>query len=163
MFLEDVLSEVERFFGDEASRLLRDGGKISVTNNILPVVRSLQNMVEEAHVPVNINELPDGFKTARVRNSLDDLQDQLEALIELIEQVEQGVPPSEDKLTISGISLPQKTVVGNAYFRSFSIFGNGFDPAATVTIYSTVASGIDAHVTFFSAQRIDARVEGKVW
>jgi len=161
MFLEDVLGEVERFFGDEASRLLRDGGKISVTNNILPVVQSLQHMVVQAHAPLNIDELPDGFKTARVRNALDDLQDQLEALIELIEQVEQEVPPSEDKLTIDGITLPQEINDGEAF--AFSIFGNAFDPSATVTIYSTVTSGIDAQVTFYSRQRIDATVEIDVW
>ena len=42
--------------------------------------------------------LPDGFKTARVRNSLDDLQDQLEALVELIQQVEQQVPQAGNRV-----------------------------------------------------------------
>jgi hypothetical protein len=164
MFLEDVLGEVEKFAGDEGPRLLRDGGKISVTNNILPVVLSLQNMIKEAHRPVNIHELPDGFKTARVRHSLDDLLDQLKALIELIEQVEQGVPPSEDKLAISGISSPQETTDDDDDdFWSFSIFGNGFAPGATVEIYSTAVLGIAAQVTFFSAQRIDATVEADEW
>jgi hypothetical protein len=153
MFLEDVLIEVEKFFGDEASRLLRDGGKISVTNNILPVVRSLQNMVEEAHVPANIDELPDGFKTARVRNALDDLQDQLQALVELIEQVEQETPPSEDKLTISGILLADQTEDDRA---TISIFGDAFDPASLVSIKSPVVlQGQDLTVEFFSAQRLD--------
>jgi len=159
MFLEDVLTEVEKFAGDEGPRLLRDGGKISVTNNILPVVQSLQNMVEQAHAPLNLGDLPDGFRTSRVRNSLDDLQDQLEALVTLIEQVEQQVPPTEDKLTITSIALPQMT--GNAW--GFSMFGDGFDPAATVTIYSTIASGIQAQVTFYSAQRIDVSVDNGSW
>jgi hypothetical protein len=162
MFLEDVLGEVERFFGDEASRLLRDGGKISVTNNILPVVQSLQHMVDQAHAPLNIDELPDGFKTARVRNALDDLQDQLAALVELIEQVEQKVPPAEDKLVISSMSTPHQTSSENPVWR-FSIYGNEFDPAAVVNIYSSIASGIPTHVTFYSAQRIDVRVDDYSW
>src|SRR5262249_19827090 len=62
MFLEDVLSEVEKFAADEGPRLLRDGGKISVTNNILPVVQSLENLVKQAHHPENIDDLPDGFR-----------------------------------------------------------------------------------------------------
>jgi len=150
MFLEDVLGEVERFFGNEASRLLRDGGKISVTNNILPVVQSLQHMVEQAHAPLNIDELPDGFKTARVRNALDDLQDQLEALIELIEQVEQEVPPSEDKLSITGVTLRYGTP-GLDY--TLSITGSGIDSDATVVLHSPTMQAVTTE--FYSAQRID--------
>jgi hypothetical protein len=150
MFLEDVLGEVEKFAGDEGPRLLRDGGKISVTNNILPVVRSLQNMIEEAHVPVNIDELPDGFRTARVRNSLDDLQDQLEALIELIEQVEQGVPPSEDRLAITGVTL-RYGKPGMDY--TLSITGSGIHSHATVVLHSPIVQ--DVTTEFYSAQRID--------
>jgi hypothetical protein len=152
MFLEDVLGEVERFFGDEASRLLRDGGKISVTNNILPVVQSLHHMVDQAHAPLNIGELPDGFKTARVHNALDDLQDQLEALVELIEQVEQQVPPSEDKLTISGVSLRYGP---SGKFYTLSITGTGIEADAEVILHSTVMQGTDVTKEFYSAQRID--------
>jgi hypothetical protein len=150
MFLEDVLGEVERFFGDEASRLLRDGGKISVTNNILPVVQSLQHMVDQAHAPLNIDELPDGFKTARVRNALDDLQDQLEALIELIEQVEQEVPPAEDKLAITGVTL-RYGKPGLDY--TLSITGSGIDADATVVLHSPTMQAVTTE--FYSAQRID--------
>jgi hypothetical protein len=150
MFLEDVLGEVEKFAGDEGPRLLRDGGKISVTNNILPVVRSLQNMIEEAHVPVNIDELPDGFKTVRVRNSLDDLQDQLEALIDLIEQVEQGVPPSENKLSIDGVTARYRSRGG---LCTLSLIGSGIDPHATVVLLSPIVQNVTTE--FYSAQRID--------
>ena len=72
MFLEDILQEVSNFAAEEGPRLLRDGGRISVRNNILPVVATLQNLVEQAHAPANIDDLPDGFRTARVRNALDD-------------------------------------------------------------------------------------------
>jgi hypothetical protein len=151
MFLEDVLGEVERFFGNEASRLLRDGGKISVTNNILPVVQSLQHMVDQAHAPLNIDELPDGFKTARVRNALDDLQDQLEALIELIEQVEQDVPPSEDKLAITGVTL-RYGKPGLDY--TLSIIGSGIDSDAIVVLHSPIMQAVTTE--FYSDKRIDA-------
>jgi hypothetical protein len=150
MFLEDVLNEVEGFASDEGPRLLRDGGKISVTNNILPVVQSLQNLVEEAHEPLNINVLPDGFKTARVRNSLDDLNDQLEALVVLIQQVEQQVPPAEDKFAITGI----RQFSDSAF--ELSILGNGFDPAATVSFIASDGSATRGDATFYSSQRIDS-------
>ncbi len=154
MFLEDVLTEVEGFASDEGPRLLRDGGKISVTNNILPVVQSLQNLVEEAHEPLNINVLPDGFKTARVRNSLDDLNDQLEALVVLIQQVEQQVPPAETKFAITGI----KQFSENRF--KLSIIGNGFDPAATV-FFDPPYTGTPAPIAvFYSSQRIDYEYPG---
>jgi hypothetical protein len=154
MFLEDVLNEVEGFASDEGQRHLRDGGKISVTNNILPVVQSLQNLVEEAHEPLNINVLPDGFKTARVRNSLDDLNDQLEALVVLIQQVEQQVPPAEDKFAITGIK--HSPALGQR-LPLLSIFGNGFDPSATVSFISESGSVIPGtHSEFYSSQRIDS-------
>jgi hypothetical protein len=160
MFLEDVLDEVEKFVTEEGPRLLRDGGKISVTNNVLPVVQSLQNMVEQAHSPTNIGVLPDGFRTARVRNSLDDLDDQLEALINLTEQVEQQVPPAEGKLNISIVKTPQQDTQTPPNWV-FSIFGDGFDPGTAVNINSS--SPVIAQVEFFSPQRIDAIVDPATW
>jgi hypothetical protein len=156
MFLEDVLEEVEKFATDEGPRLLRDGGKISVTNNVLPVVQSLQNLVEQAHQPSNIDQLPDGFKTARVRNSLDDLQGQLEALINLTEQVEQQVPLAEDRLMIEsvfGLADP-----GGDTGRVV-IIGRAFDHGLMATIHSTskvVATPQD--IQFYSSQRIDVPI-----
>ncbi|HWF02044.1 MAG TPA: hypothetical protein VHA06_00065 [Candidatus Angelobacter sp.] len=159
MFLEDVLNEVESFASDEGPRLLRDGGKISVTNNILPVVQVHQNLVEEAHEPLNINVLPGGFKTARVRNSLDDLNDQLEALVVLIQQVEQQGSQVGSKFALTGIkyspavSIPSFSPSTRA---TLSIFGNGIEPPATVSFTSesgAVTTGNDSE--FYSSQRID--------
>jgi hypothetical protein len=153
MFLEDVLDEIDKFVGDEGPRLLRDGGKISVKNNILPVVRSLKHMIDEAHHPKNASKLPDGFRTARVQHSLDDLRDQLRALIELTEQVEQDVPQPEDRLIINNVTKPFGHSAGP---YKFSIFGNAFDLGAEVAINSAVAVVIaPENVDFMSAQRID--------
>lgn len=151
MFLEDVLEEVEKFATDEGPRLLRDGGKISVTNNILPVVQSLQNLVQQAHEPKNLNVLPGGFKTIRVRNSLDDLQDQLAALINLTGQVEQQVPDPEDELIIGSVLISQD----DNHTVTLTILGEGFDPGTLVTILSSPASALAPPVIFYSAQRID--------
>jgi hypothetical protein len=156
MFLEDVLDEIDKFMGDEGSRLLREGGKISVKNNILPVVRSLKRMVDQAHHPKNIGKLPDGFRTARVQHSLDDLRDQLKALIDLTEQVEQDVPQSEGTLTITGVSVPTQplgAIKSDPY--SFSIYGSAFEFGTEVAIHSAVAAPITSTLQFFSAERID--------
>jgi len=165
MFLEDVLEEVESFATEEGPRLLRDGGRISVTNNILPVVQSLQNLVEQAHTPTNLDQLPDGFKTARVRNAIDDLEDQLDALINLIKQVTQELPPPEDQFTIDSILIAEDFEDAGV----LSILGKGFDADAAVEIHSAVGviatpSGSDIFTQFFSAQRIDVVIEdSNVW
>jgi hypothetical protein len=157
MFLEDMLVEIENFVTNEGPQLLRDGGKISVTNNILPVVRSLKNLVIQAHDPENKDKVPDGFRTARVRRSLDDLRDQLGELIRLTEQVEQEVPPAEDQLLISGV---RATVSGDGKIIPFTVdlsfLGSGIDLGAGVTVQSAIAlPAIAYQVVFYSAERID--------
>jgi hypothetical protein len=156
MFLEDILKEVENFAINEGPRLLRDGGKISVTNNVLPVVESLQFLINQAHAPTNIDVLPDGFKTARVRNALDDLGDQLQRLLDLILQVTQQVPPSEDKLTITRVAINP-----GAKATTLSIFGTGFLPVPEVILHSLqpVVGPPAITVEFFSGQRIDVHFD----
>jgi hypothetical protein len=92
IFLEDLLREIEDFASDEGPRLLQDGGRISVANNILPVIKTYRHMVREAHKPTNARSLPDGYRTVRVQRTLDDLHDQLHELSRLAEAVTQQVP-----------------------------------------------------------------------
>jgi hypothetical protein len=50
-------------------------------------------MIREARNPANLGRLPDGYKTPRVRNSLDDLRAQLDQLEILAGQVGMPIPP----------------------------------------------------------------------
>ena len=93
MYLEDVLTEIESTVNDEGPRLIKDGGRIALYNNVQPVLRTLIEMIEGARNPTNLAQLPDGFRTPRVRRSLDDLRDQLKYLYTLAEQVGMKVPP----------------------------------------------------------------------
>jgi hypothetical protein len=92
MYLEDVLTEIEGTVTDEGPRLIKEGGRIALYNNVVPVFDTLIDMVVGAHNPTNINQLPDGFRTPRVRRSLDDLRDQLKYVRILAEQVGMKVP-----------------------------------------------------------------------
>lgn len=164
MYLEDVLDEVDSFVTNEGPRLLRDGGKISVTNNILPVVRDLKDMIELTSNQRD-NDVPKGFRTARVRRAMDDLTGQLDQLRKLTEQVEQKLPTPLTDLVISSISVtPPQSAVGGTITKGapgsatnwrISIYGNAFDPAAEVAIYSPVPLTETLKVEYFSAQRID--------
>ena len=152
MYLEDMFNEVEKFASDEGPRLLRDGGKISVTNNVLPVAQTLANLVSSAHNPANIDQLPDGYRTARVQKSLDDLEDQLFALIDLIQQVEQQLPPAEE-FTITNVVQSS----GGTNPTTLTIHGSGIHPDAVVTIHSDVAlmSAKPPVSQFYSSERVD--------
>jgi len=102
MYLEDVLTEIESSCTDELPRLIRDGGRIAITNNLLPVVQTLMNMVQGAKDAQNIDALPDGFSTARVRHALDDLNDQLTQLFTQGQQVGMRIPePLELEVELS--------------------------------------------------------------
>lgn len=92
MYLEDILREIETFMGDEGPRLIRDGGRIGVGENLEPVIDTLIDMVLAAKNPVNLPILPDGYNTVRVQNSLDDLNAQLEYLKALAQQVGMQIP-----------------------------------------------------------------------
>ncbi len=165
MFLEDVLVEVENFVTDEGPQLLRDGGKISVTNNIRPVVESLEHMIHQAHDPENKKSLPDGYKTTRVRHSLDDLQAQLRELLKLTKQVEQSVRPPQDKLRLSsivpvGASLKSGTPTHkNPATIRVSVFGDNFEPGTVVSITQNASALTITKTDFYSAQRIDVTLD----
>jgi hypothetical protein len=96
MYFEDILREIEDFVTDEGPRLIRDGGRIAVRNNLQPVVNTLIRMIREARNPADPNILPDGYRTPRVRNSMDDLRAQLEQLEILARQVGIPVPPPSE-------------------------------------------------------------------
>jgi hypothetical protein len=92
MYLEDVLTEIESGVSDELPRLIKDGGRIAINNNLLPVVQTLMNMIQGAKDPQNLDALPDGYSTARVRHALDDLSDQLTQLFTQGQQVGMDIP-----------------------------------------------------------------------
>jgi len=94
MYFEDIMREIEAFVTEEGPRLIRDGGRIAVHNNLVPVVDTLIEMVGGAQHPVNHPILPDGYKMPRVRNALDDLFDQLTQLNVLAKQVGIPIPPA---------------------------------------------------------------------
>lgn len=100
MYLEDILREVETFMSDEGPRLIRDAGRIGIYQNLVPVIDTYIDMVGAAKHPVNLNEIPDGYSTARVQNALDDLHTQLTYVKTLADQVGMRLP-SERTLKLS--------------------------------------------------------------
>ncbi|HWY49075.1 MAG TPA: hypothetical protein VNX70_16925 [Bryobacteraceae bacterium] len=136
IFLEELLQQIGDFFNVEATGLLQYGGRISVTNNILPVVSSFLGMVTEAKRPANLRSLPDGYRTVRVQRSLDDLRDQLSGVINLVQPVGQQVlPPLEEPGALQVLSVgPLSVIVNTTVTSSIAIMGAGFVPGATCAI-----------------------------
>jgi hypothetical protein len=135
IFLEELLQQIGDFFNVEATGLLQYGGRISVTNNILPVVSSFLGMVTEAKRPANLRSLPDGYRTVRVQRALDDLRDQLSGVIDLVQPVGQQVPPPlEEPAALQVLSVSPITVPHGPVSTSTTIMGAGFVPGATCSI-----------------------------
>jgi hypothetical protein len=137
MFIDDMLMQVSDFCREEGPRLLQDGGRLSVNNNILPVAKSLRHLVNQARRPTNLGSLPDGYKTVRVQRALDDLHDQLKALIGLARPIGRDVPPP-DAAPLTALSIISVTPasVNGAYtplVLPVMIIGTGFKPAAQCT------------------------------
>lgn len=149
MFLEDVLREVEDFSTGEGPRLLQDSGRISVNNNVIPVLQSLTGLVREARKPLNIKSLPDGYRTVRVQRSLEDLNDQLDELINLAIPVGQEVPPSptepEQPFSTLNVNPNAAALSGPPVLVPVTITGTGFKRGAIVSFIST-SSDTDAPI-----------------
>ena len=165
IFLEDMLQEIQDFASGEGPRLLQDGGKISIPNNILPVMKNFRHMVHLAHTPVNFRQLPDGFRTIRVQRSLDDLHDQIKALIELAQPVGQQVPPPTQEPLVGFNALcvtpnpVQASESAATNICAITIMGQGFrtGPALAVSFSPgtpTPAPSIGALSTSFLSENL---------
>jgi hypothetical protein len=95
MFVEDLLSWVQRFATEEGPRLITDGGKFAVGNSVGPVVKQLLALVIGAAQPKNRNALPRGYNTARVQRAWKDLQSQLLELQQFCTPIAYTMPPRE--------------------------------------------------------------------
>jgi|HubBroStandDraft_6_1064221.scaffolds.fasta_scaffold114395_2 hypothetical protein len=93
MFIEDLLSWAESFAKDEGPQLIQNAGKLGVGGGFLPVVQTLTTLVTGARHPKNEKDLPDGYRTIRVKHALQDLQDQLKELTSLAAGVSLTKPP----------------------------------------------------------------------
>lgn len=93
LYIEDLLQISQDFSRVEGPQLIQNAGKLGVGDGFLPVVRNLRRLVHEARNPANVHKLPDGYRTIRVRNSLDDLHDQFFELERMAAGVAKKTPP----------------------------------------------------------------------
>jgi hypothetical protein len=93
MFIEDILSWTEAFAKDEGPQLIQNAGKLGIGDGFIPVVAKLETIVGEARHPQNVDDLPRGYRTIRVKHALKDLQDQLGELARMAGEVSLQTPP----------------------------------------------------------------------
>jgi hypothetical protein len=145
MFLEDVLQEIVDLATDEGPRLIRDGGRLSVNNNLRPVVETLLNMVNQIPLQLtNLGDLPDGLQTTRVENAFDDLHDQLTTLLNLTQQVGRDLPPPAHGLLVlpPNVDFGQIPVTGaSSTPQAISVANNSSQTFPTVTVAVTPTPG----------------------
>jgi hypothetical protein len=134
MFLEDLLREIEEHATNEGPRLLQDGGRISVTNNILPILKNYLELVKQARHPKDLKSLPDGYRTVRVQRTLDDLHDQLKWLITMAVPVAQQVPRPIEKPELFNIfDVQPSSIPASATPATVRVIGTGFTASSTIT------------------------------
>lgn len=104
MFVEDLLTWIDSFASEEGPRLIQDGGKFAVSESFVPIGTQLQSLVAGAVRPVNMLSLPRGYRTKRVRRSLEELRDQLQELVNLAAPIQHVITPEpEPELAVLGI------------------------------------------------------------
>jgi len=85
MFLEDLLNWVYSFSTDEGPRLIQTAGRYGVRDSFFPVAKSLRTLVHAAR-SANNGVVP-GFKTARVKRAVNELESQLRSLVDLTKPI----------------------------------------------------------------------------
>jgi hypothetical protein len=92
MFVEELLSWVQHFATLEGPNLIQAGGKFAVQEAFKPIVDNLQNLVDAAVEPDNLDELPQGYKTTRVKRAWEALASQLDQLSDLASPIKHTIP-----------------------------------------------------------------------
>jgi hypothetical protein len=92
IFVEELLSWVSSFAAEEGPRLIQDGGKFAVNQSFLPMAILLRDMVRGAVTPVNVLALPAGYRSPRVRRSLEELATHLGELVTLANPIQHNIP-----------------------------------------------------------------------
>jgi hypothetical protein len=95
MFVEELLNWVERFASTEGPGLVQNGGKYAIQTSFLPIVVTLRNHVLGAIRPANIDDLPRGYRTARVQRTLQELAAQLHELAVLASPLQHDIPSQQ--------------------------------------------------------------------
>ena len=91
IFVEELLSWIEGFASTEGPSLIQNGGKLGVERIFTPTVARLYALTLGMLCPENVEQLPEGFFTARVRRSFHELAMQLGQLGRLAKNIKHRV------------------------------------------------------------------------
>ena len=136
MFLEDLFTWIDSFASEEGPRLIAEGGKFAVSQSFVPIATQLQQLAQGllgnafqqggSGQPTNFGQLPPGFRTFRVQNSVKDLADSLQQLVSLATPIAHVITPEpEPALSVLGIN-PNVVKAGQSQVF-ITIIGTGFD------------------------------------
>jgi hypothetical protein len=134
MFLEDLFTWIDTFASEEGPRLIQDGGKFAVGESFVPIGAQLQQLVRGAQHPTNTPQLPRGYRSVRVRRSLQELADQLQQLVDLATPIKHVITPEpEPGLAVLTVNPSRGSLTGPRQVSNVTVIGEGFSSDATVT------------------------------
>jgi hypothetical protein len=135
MFLEDLFTWIDGFASEEGPRLIQDGGKFAVGESFFPISARLQQLVEHLVKgplqPDNFDDLPAGYKTARVQRSLKELAGQLKQLVNLAAPIKHVITP-EPEPSLAVLSINPSSGSTEITNTNVTIIGTGFINNAVV-------------------------------
>jgi hypothetical protein len=152
LFVEELLSWVQRFAAEEGPRLIQEGGKFGVRSSFLPVVTNVRNLVlgsTQMSLP-DFQSMPRGYQTARVQRSLIELADQLDELATLADPIAHVITAEGPPQALAVLAVSPATASSGTATVVVTIMGTGFKSRAT----STFGAGITVTKTDFLSQNL---------
>src|SRR5262249_21260011 len=136
MFLEDLFTWIDSFASEEGPRLIAEGGKFAVSQSFVPIATQLQQLAQGllgnafqqggSGQPTNFGQLPPGFRTFRVQNSVKDLADSLQQLVSLATPIAHVITP-EPEIALAVLGINPNVVKAGQTQAFITIIGTGFD------------------------------------
>jgi hypothetical protein len=161
LFVEELLSWVQRFASDEGPRLIQEGGKFGVRSSFLPVVTNVRNLVLGATQmnAADFQSMPRGYQTARVQRALVELATQLDELAKLADPIAHVIAPEPPAQPLAVLAVNPTTVsappTGPATV-TVTIMGTGFGSRAVADFEADITV---SKTTFLSQNLLVATLD----
>lgn len=116
MSIEELLTWVQSFAGQEGPEQIENGGKYGAQKHFLPEARQLRNLLYAATNPAIVGQMPPAYRTARVQGALKGLASQLDEAAALAVGLDHPIPSQEG----ANVSTTSVSTVQTPYGSSTS-------------------------------------------
>lgn len=163
LFVEELLTWIEKFTVEEGPRYIQEGGKFAVSQSFTPVATQLLELVEGAQTPLNQNDLPDAYFSARVQRALQELADKLRELVQLSSPIGNVITPEPQPTQALAVLNVTPNIVASGQYKDnkipVTIVGTGFKSLAKASFKSSTGAEIKPTTRFLSDNLLLANLD----